>query len=80
MLFSTIAPRPGSMLLMRPEMQFGRIVFSTFCPRATFRTAWVIRDRIYSRSGHACYTPIATDFCSSAKCRDVPLPEYANRC
>jgi hypothetical protein len=26
-----------------PEMQFGRIVFSTFCPRATFHTAWVNR-------------------------------------
>jgi hypothetical protein len=28
------------MLLMHPEMQFGRIVFSTFFPRATFHTAW----------------------------------------
>jgi hypothetical protein len=25
--------------LTHPEMQFGRIVFSTFCPRATFYTA-----------------------------------------
>ncbi len=34
--FSTIARRGGSMLLMHPEMQFGRMMFSAFCQRATF--------------------------------------------
>jgi hypothetical protein len=29
------------MLLTHPEIQFGRIVFSPFCPRASFHTAWV---------------------------------------
>jgi hypothetical protein len=40
-----------------PEMQFGRIVFSTFCPRATFHTAWVSRYR----NGRPRYVRLSLD-------------------
>jgi hypothetical protein len=45
MFFSAVVVDGASMLLMHPEMQFGRIAFSSFCPRATFHTAQVNRDR-----------------------------------
>jgi hypothetical protein len=59
MFFSTVVLNGGSTPLMHPEMQFSRIVFSTFCPRASFHTAWVIRVdfdipphvRLYSNLG-----------------------------
>ena len=37
--FLNYRPARGSMLLMHPEMQFGRMMFSAFCQRATFHTA-----------------------------------------
>src|SRR5258708_2238121 len=46
MFFSTVILNGGSTPLMHPEMQFRRIVFSTFCQRASFHTAW-------TRSGHS---------------------------
>jgi hypothetical protein len=36
MSFSTVVLNGGSAPLMHPEMQFRRIVFSTFCPRSEF--------------------------------------------
>jgi hypothetical protein len=82
MFFSTIVTRGGSMLLMHPEMQFRRIMFSTFCARATFHTAWVIRDRVppAASSAMSAMPPIATDFCGAAKCRDVPEHKLGSRC
>jgi hypothetical protein len=48
--FSTIVRRGGSMLLMHPEMQFGRMMFSAFCQRATFHTAWVKNGSVRARA------------------------------
>jgi hypothetical protein len=43
------------MLLMNPEMQFGRITFSSFCQRATFHTAWTYTGRrAFDRSSLSC--------------------------
>jgi hypothetical protein len=33
-------PREGNVLLLHPEIQFERIVFSTFSSRSSFHTAW----------------------------------------
>jgi hypothetical protein len=55
MFFSTIVTRGGSMLLMHPEMQFGRMMFPVFCQRATFHTAW-------TQSDHAAYARRAASY------------------
>src|SRR6202163_4734087 len=44
--FSTVVLNGGSTPLMNPEMQFRRIMFSTFCPRASFHTAWTHNGRM----------------------------------
>jgi hypothetical protein len=50
MFFSTVILNGGGTPLMHPEMQFRRIVFSTFCPRASFHTAWThSRPRTFGR-------------------------------
>jgi hypothetical protein len=74
MFFSTVVLNGANTPLMHPEMQFRRIVFSTFCPRASFHTAWVIRDRSFAALPDAKVRvgPIATHFCGAAKYRDVP--------
>ena len=48
------------MLLMHPEMQFGRMMFSAFCQRTTFHTAWThsgswMFGRIFGLDGRESY-------------------------
>jgi hypothetical protein len=55
------------LILTYPEMQFGKIVFSEFCSRATFHTAWVERVKGWdvfpkvSNNGHAVGTWLTQD-------------------
>jgi hypothetical protein len=48
MFFSTVVLNGANTPLMHPGMQFRRIVFSTFCRRASFHTAWVNRYRSFA--------------------------------
>jgi hypothetical protein len=53
MFFSTVVLNGGSTPFMHPEMPFRRIVFSTFFPRASFHTTWVIREWVRPAAGPA---------------------------
>jgi hypothetical protein len=53
MFFSTVVLNGANTPLMHSEMQFRRIVFSTFCPRASFHTAWVNHEQVEPEVGPA---------------------------
>jgi hypothetical protein len=74
MFFSTVVLNGGSTPLMHPEMPFRRIMFSTFFPRASFHTAWVIHDRVEPGPAMSAFPRLRPIFCGVAKFRDVPLP------
>src|SRR5216683_332707 len=67
--FSTIVLDGDSMLLMHPEMQFEGIVFSAFCARASFHTAWfagttgsLALQNLEHAAGHGDAAPVDGDF------------------
>jgi hypothetical protein len=58
MFFSTVVLNGANTPLMHPEMQFRRIVFSTFCPRASFHTAWVTSGPEHPQQGVLIEAPL----------------------
>jgi hypothetical protein len=68
-------------LLRIPEMQFGRIVFSTFCPRATFHTAcdptWT--SFLFSLVGESWSDESSVRPVGRPRPRDIRFPQTSSR-
>jgi hypothetical protein len=69
------------MLLMHPEMQFGGIAFSLFCPRATFHTAWTQNG--FRAQDPYCYGEetwsLLKSFVSGSKSAQITDPDGRSR-